>query len=1109
MRNAKRGQTDSSEPNEVRREAELPLPEKPGQAAEAAPEADRGTLLGDQQAHRTETEIRNELVGEHEERYRAVVDAADVGLTLIDLAYNIVTANAKQAQIVQSTPGALVGKKCFREYEGREEVCPHCPGITAMAAGVPAEVERTGQRSDGRAFAVRIKAAPVFDRNGRVSGFVEVVEDIGERKRAEDTVRESESKYRTLLDNIPHKVFYKDTDCVYLAVNPAYARDFQLSTADFVGRTDFDFFPPALAAKYRADDERILRSGIGEELDETYVLDGEVRTVHTVKTPAYDHQGNIVGILGFFWDITSRSLAEERLRSSEARFRNVIETSPDAIALLDLEGRILLANRQAARLVGFDSVDELLSHVGSAFDLLASEDYDRASDNIRTLLEVGIVRDAEYCGIRRDGSRYPAEVSASLEKNASGEPTALILVVRDISKRKQADEALKASEVKYRRLYETMRDAFVSVAMDGTIRECNEAYARMLGYAPEEIRALTYLELTPQRWHGMEAEIVANQVLTRGYSDVYEKEYRRKDGAVFPVELRTVLLRDDAGEPCGMWATVRDISDRRRAQQKLKEYADALQSANAALQKSKLAAEAANRAKSEFLANMSHEIRTPMTAILGFSDLLATSNLPHHEQQDYLEGIRRNGTALLELLNSILDLSRIEADRIALERTDCPLRQIVDDLMSVVRLRAEEKGLSLQVDGEFPLPERIHTDPLRLRQILANLVGNAIKFTQRGGVRITLRCLRAEEGSARMQFAITDTGIGIAADKLPELFQPFMQADASSTRLYGGTGLGLAISKRLAKALDGDIEVTSKLGKGSTFTLSVDAGPLAGVPMLQSLKSTSDTVEERRGREQGPALHGRVLLAEDVRDVQLVLEEILRKMGLHVDVAEDGRTARDMAQESKAAGRPYDLILMDIQMPDINGYEATRWLRQHGWTGPIVALTAHAMRGDRERCLAAGCDDYLAKPVTAGRLRGILARYLGHAVAGTDRPRAGQEAAAEEAGLLGDGLLDAAEAAQLVAAFAGELPVRAATIASAFRAGDVRSLQDLAHQLKGTAGVYGFRQIADAARAIHQQATDGDDWGRLQTTVAELVELCRRAAAQKPGQPCIATPEEG
>ena len=296
--------------------------------------------------------------------------------------------------------------------------------------------------------------------------------------------------------------------------------------------------------------------------------------------------------------------------------------------------------------------------------------------------------------------------------------------------------------------------------------------------------------------------------------------------------------------------------------------------------------------------------------------------------------------------------------------------------MSTVTPSVAKQGLSLVVDYRWPLPETIRTDPTRLRQILVNLVSNAVKFTEQGEVRFTIGCRHDDHGSARMTFAVSDTGIGIPTEKIGQLFRPFMQVDGSASRRYGGTGLGLVISQRLATALGGDIGVVSELGKGSTFTLTIDAGPLQGVRMLQSPELAVAAEEGSSSAEQEPMLQGRVLLAEDVPDVHLVLGCILRKFNLQVEIAEDGRVACNMAQKSKADGSPYDLILMDIQMPRMNGYEATRWLRHYGWQGPIVALTAHAIVGDREKCLEAGCNDYLSKPVNAKELRDVLGRHL-------------------------------------------------------------------------------------------------------------------------------------
>ncbi|MBN2475003.1 MAG: response regulator [Pirellulales bacterium] len=424
-------------------------------------------------------------------------------------------------------------------------------------------------------------------------------------------------------------------------------------------------------------------------------------------------------------------------------------------------------------------------------------------------------------------------------------------------------------------------------------------------------------------------------------------------------------------------AILEEREERRRQQQE-----------KAALQELVEAAEAASRAKSAFLANASHELRTPMTAILGYSDLLADPGISEGLRDAHVQTIRRNGHILLELIDNILDLSKIEADKMPVRRSECPLFQIVEELVSLLRVRATEADLSLDIDYVFPLPETIRTDPVRLRQVMMNLIGNAIKFTDRGGVRVRVRCRRPDGEPARVEIAVADTGIGMDDATIAHLFEPFTQADTSSTRNFGGTGLGLAISKRLAGMLGGDIAVESEPGKGSTFTLSIDAGSLDGVAMLDAPPRTILQATESATSDRRRALRGRVLLAEDGKDNQRLISAILTKAGLEVSVAENGRVAYETAAAAAAEGNLFDLIVMDMQMPEMDGYDATRRLRQDGWRGPIVALTAHAMAGDREKCLEAGCDDYLTKPIERNAFLDAVQRYLAAALAaGSDSQR--------------------------------------------------------------------------------------------------------------------------
>ncbi|MFN0244289.1 MAG: response regulator [Planctomycetota bacterium] len=436
-------------------------------------------------------------------------------------------------------------------------------------------------------------------------------------------------------------------------------------------------------------------------------------------------------------------------------------------------------------------------------------------------------------------------------------------------------------------------------------------------------------------------------------------------------------------------ATARErsrLDEVRKAEQEARAYASSLVTVNRALETAKASAEAAAAVKSQFLANMSHEIRTPMVSILGYTDLLREPGAPGAPRLDYLGLIRVQSSNLLSILDDVLAITEIEGGRMTIEKTRCSPIAIVDDVVSALWSRAHEKGLALRRELATPIPETIASDPKRLRQVLMHLVSNAVKFTECGTIQVVARLSKgSEHDEPRLEITVVDTGIGITPEQQGRLFEPFVQGDGSMTREHGGAGLGLALSRRLTQMLGGDIRFESTPGVGSRFTVQLKTGELKGVTLLDSVpaplpRSSEQSLASTASRVR---LSGRILLVEDVAATRRLFDYYLRSAGAECVLADNGQAALEAVQAADRSGKPFGLILLDMQMPVLDGYQAARRLREGGFRGRIVAITAHAAEGDRERCLQAGCDDFVPKPIDRAMLLSVCQSSLGPASSST------------------------------------------------------------------------------------------------------------------------------
>jgi PAS domain S-box-containing protein len=676
---------------------------------------------------------------------------------------------------------------------------------------------------------------------------------------------------------------------------------------------------------------------------------GQIRHIRTKAKVAWGEQGQPLRMVGVNVDITAHKTAEMLQERAREELQTIIDQMPAMIGYWDTELRNRFGNQSYVEWFGKTPQEMRGCHIR---EVIGEKLY---------ALNLPYIQ-AALCGDRQQFERTIVDISGRtryslasyLPDIRAGAVKGFYVFVADITPLKHAQMALAEAQSHLRAVIDSAAEfAILATDLTGTIQLFNKSAEQMLGYSAEELVG----KFKPDVLHLPEEIVERRAVLSQqagravsidevfiGRARLGESESREwtlvhKNGQHVPARLVIAPMRDHAGEITGFVGIANDISAQRQARQ--------------ALRQAKELAEQASQAKSDFVANMSHEIRTPMNAILGMSYLLNTTELTA-EQREHLDMIRVSAQSLLAILDEILDFSKIEAGKMVLTPVDFDLDEVVNSVAGMLGVTAQQKGLPLTLRLDDDVPRHLHGDAQKLRQVLVNLTGNAVKFTAQGDIEIRVGVQASAQEEATLRFAICDTGIGLDADQIRRLFKPFEQADSSITRRFGGTGLGLAISSRLVDMMGGHLAVDSELGQGSTFFFDLPFRVVQGVPA----KASADDSLQIGGAPV--RLDGaRLLLVEDNRINQEVAAKILRKSGAKVDIAENGRVALERLQ----ADPRFDVILMDIQMPELDGYRASRLIRDElALQTPIIAMTAGVTPSERAQCTSAGMNEFIAKP---------------------------------------------------------------------------------------------------------------------------------------------------
>ena len=765
--------------------------------------------------------------------------------------------------------------------------------------------------------------------------------------RPNDAFSPCGNEYRDTLNSMRDAIHVVDSDLVILLMNTQFERwckELGVEINNPIGKTLFEVFPD-LPEKVREEYKEVFDSGQVLMTEEVTKIQGCDVATETLKIPVRKG-GQVVRIVTVVRDITEQEQIKRESHAHEERLSLLFETIPHAVYECDKEGVITFTNRAYADITGYSKEELVGMHVK---ELMApGPQKEGMASYLEQLIRERPVPTPYFTrNSNKDGQLIDVEVNWNYRCNDQGQVVGFVCILSDITERKKAESAIRASQREYQMMFDSINDAvFVHYptpeGAPGTFEAVNEIACRSLGYSRDELLRMSPPDVVaPDQRDSLPGQV---KRLFEEKTILFETEFLAKDGRIFPVELSSHLFDYD-GRPV-IVGNARDITARKRTEQQLEQ--------------AKRQAESDSRAKSQFLVNMSHEIRTPMSVVMGCVDLMKMEEMTE-EKVLMVELLRRAGKSMVRIADDILCVSKVEAGKLSIDVAECFVRRLLRDVEAMMRPLAEKQGLAFSVACDDDVPVAIMTDCDRVLQCLLNIVGNAVKFTDQGHVSVSVSLVDAN-GAQCIRFDVADTGIGIASEKLGGIFDLFRQIDTGKTRKYDGTGLGLAIARQLAQLLGGSLTVKSEIGTGSVFSLMIPATDHVAAENVPASDFRPQAVNR---------FCGKALLVDDYEGIRRTFGRLLERLGLQVIVAENGREAVDVA-----LSQPFDVILMDIQMPVLDGYSATRTLREKGFETPIVALTAHAMEGDRQKCLDAGYDDYLSKPIDQTELLRVLGKYI-------------------------------------------------------------------------------------------------------------------------------------